>query len=506
MDSAEEVKRTEELVRCARELREKFQKDPHRPRYHFVTPEGICMPFDPNGAIYWRGKYHLFYIFQKSQEVEPRLAHCWGHASSLDLVHWAFHPTALEPATGDPDQGIFSGNAFVNKEGVPTILYHGVRAGNCIATAQDDDLIHWSKSPANPIVPIPKKGEPGFGKYSSWDPHGWLEGQTYYAVFGGSVPTLFKARDLAHWEFLHPFIESDRGWTDADEDCSCPDFFPLGNEYMLLFISHRRGAQYYLGRWEKERFHPERHGRMNWPGGGFFAPESLLDARGRRIFWAWVLDARPDAMRRASGWSGVMSLPRVLSLDAAGTLRIEPVEELNRLRLNHRQRKDLNLGDGTELALEGVRGDCLELAIEMAPQDAKELGVKVRCSPDGVEQTVILCDLKSNALKIDVSRSSSNKEIVYRPWCIHKPKDAAEAQQKVTVQEAPFELRPGELLELRIFLDRSILEVFANGRQCVTQCIYPSRSDSLGVLLFSRGGSLKVRSLNAWDMAPANSC
>ena len=75
----------------------------------------------------------------------------------------------------------------------------------------------------------------------------------------------------------------------------------------------------------------------------------------------------------------------------------------------------------------------------------------------------------------------------------------------VKEQAAPFELLPGEPLRLRVFLDRSVLEVYANGRQCITQRIYPSRADSLGVALLSRGGSVKVKSLDAWDISPVNS-
>jgi beta-fructofuranosidase len=148
--------------------------DPQAPRYHFVAPEGTCRPFDPNGAIFWKGKYHLFYIFQNPEL--PRGGHCWGHASSTDLVHWQFHPTALAPRPGDPDVGIFSGGAFVNKEGVPTIIYHGVAAGTCIATAEDDDLIIWRKSPHNPVIPEPKEGSEGWGVYNVFDPHAWVEG------------------------------------------------------------------------------------------------------------------------------------------------------------------------------------------------------------------------------------------------------------------------------------------------------------------------------------------
>ena len=113
-----------ELMISARKYREILLSDPYRPQYHFVAPESICMPFDPNGAIYWKGKYHLCYIYQDEGK------HCWGHASSIDLLHWTFHPPALVPAADDVDKHIFSGGAFVNKNNVPTIIYHGCEAAN----------------------------------------------------------------------------------------------------------------------------------------------------------------------------------------------------------------------------------------------------------------------------------------------------------------------------------------------------------------------------------------
>ena len=95
----------QEWVRGARALREWYLRDALRPRYHFVAPEGVCIPFDPNGALYWKGRYHLFYIFQ-DREL-PHGGHCWGHASSVDLVHWTLHPTALAPAPGGSRGGDF---------------------------------------------------------------------------------------------------------------------------------------------------------------------------------------------------------------------------------------------------------------------------------------------------------------------------------------------------------------------------------------------------------------
>ena len=495
----------DELVKNFRALRHKFIQDPHRPAYHFVSQEGQGYPFDPNGCIYWKGRYHLFYIFQNMDL--PGNGHSWGHASSRDLVHWVHHPTALAPGPEDPDTGIFSGNGFVNKDGVPTLMYFGIDAGICIATSEDEELDHWTKSPANPVIPIPKEGEPGYGEYNVFDPHGWVEGDTYYTILGGRVLPkkeydtvfLFKSKDLLNWEYVRPLYQPDPEWTGPEEDCACPDFFQLGDRHVLLCISHPRGCRYYLGRYEDETFFPEEHHRMNWPGGTCFAPESLLDDKGRRIFWAWVLDRREREKALASGWSGVMTLPRVLSLDQDGSLRIEPAEELEVLRQHHQQQENIDLEGDAEVVVDEVRGDRLELAVDIEPEDAEEFGVVVRRSGDGVEQTLIVCEPAAKQLKIDVSQSSLDPDIKY--WTRVVGEDIG---PEVQVQEAPFELRPGEALNLRIFLDRSILEVFANGRQCLTQRIYPTRKDSLGVALFSRGGRAQVKKFQAWDMDRAN--
>lgn len=497
---------TWDLVNQSRELTKKFQNDPNRPRYHFMPPEeGDIMPGDPNGAIWWKGRYHLCYIFQRQQPTEPKIVHCWGHASSIDLVHWEHHQTALDVAPNDPDRGIFSGAALVTKEGVPLIIYHGVDAGNCIALAQDDGLINWKKSPANPIVRMPKPGEPDYGKYDSWDPHAWLEGDTYYAIFGGNPntgthPTLFKGPEMTQLHYVAPFLDNDR-WSQPGEDVSCPDFFRLGNKNMLLCISHMRGARYFLGRWENEHFIAESYGRMNWPGGAMFAPETLRDDKGRRIVWAWCMDERPQATRIASGWSGVMTLPRVLSLDPNGVLQIEPVEELKQLRFNPRAHQNITVNPGVELPMDDIRGDSMELAIEMQPEGAHEFGVKVRRTPDGAEETAISYNPQSGVLKVDLGKSTLDPAIRYRSWCLFRPEDAADATRRVLNQEAPLVLKPGEPLRLRIFLDRSMMEVFANGRQCLTQRLWPTRADALGVSLFSRGGKTIVKSIEAWEMA-----
>lgn len=487
----------QDLTAAVRLHRARLLADPQRPAYHFVAPEGMAMPFDPNGAVYWRGKYHLCYIFQDER------GHCWGHASSKDLMHWRFHPPTLFSVPGDVDRSIFSGNCFINLNGEATMLYHGVDAGNCIATCGEEDLNNWTKLPSNPIVPNPKEGEAEYSVYTSWDPHGWVEGDTYYAIFGGrpgsGLPaTLFKSADMENWEYVGPFLDHDMPEVNADDDISCPDFFQIGDTHMLLCISHKRGCRYYLGRWENEKFYPESHAWMNWPGGTFFAPESCIDDQGRRIMWAWVLDWRPGGPQPPSGWSGTMSLPRHLWLADDDTLRMAPVEELQALRMNHRHRDAIALAPGADVVLDDVRGDCLELALEIQPGDAKQVGVKVRCSPDGEEETPIVYDDDAGTLRVELAKSSIDPYLQHLEFVMGAPNPA------VTAQIAPFTLADGEPLRLRILLDRSIIEIFANERQAVTQRIDPARADSLGITLFAVGGNARVVSIDAWDMAPAN--
>jgi beta-fructofuranosidase len=489
-------------IQQARLLREAMLADPYRPKYHIVTPEGVYRPFDPNGAIFWKGRYHLMYIIQTEK------GHCWAHISSKDLVHWRHHPLALEP--GGIDTGIFSGGAFIDKNGIPTITYWGLgeEAGICLATSTDDELVTWSKLSENPVIhqsslgiALTTDGEP----YGAADPSAiWVHNNRYYMLTGnllvmreygwnqkiaeyntGDTAYLLVSDDLVHWEYLHPFYQSDRKWTRDDEDNMCPDFFPLGDRHMLLFISHNLGCQYYIGRYADDRFYPETHGRMTWVDNTFFAPESLLDDQGRRIMWAWIKDGREPATCEASGWSGVMSLPRVLWLGEDKTLRMAPVEELSLLRYNPRKYAELMIEQDKELLLDDIKGTSFELKLKLASDRATQFGVKIACSPDGDEQTAIFYDRADKQLKIDTTCSSLGEG----------PK---------SVEAGPLELMPDELLELRIFVDGSVIEVFANDRQAVTRQIYPTRKDSLGVSLFSRGDAATVISLEAWDMAPAN--
>ncbi|MDE2691695.1 MAG: glycoside hydrolase family 32 protein [Acidobacteriota bacterium] len=470
-------RRADRLAENTRELRERILSDQARPGYHFVMPEGVAMPFDPNGAIYWKGRYHLFYIFQDTR-LGKRSDH-WGHVSSSDLFHWHHHPTGLL-------EGMYSGNCFLNREGVPTICYHQHGLGNAMAVALDNDLNEWKKLDSSPITPQTREGDEHHGKYRSWDPFGWREGETCYAIFGGKRPAVAKSPELdGEWKYAGDLFAHGVEGVAINEDVSCPDLFELGGKHVLLCISHRLGCRYYVGEWRDEQFHPESHARMSWVDNSFFAPESLVDDRGRRIMWAWILDEPLFGARTKHGWSGTLSLPRVLSLGDDGLLRMDVPEEIEALRYGEVRKGPFVVAADEEVPMDGVAGNSLELLVEMEGAEASHVGVKVRASPDGQEETSIFYDAEAKLLKVDTSRSG--------------PDDTPQA-----VEAAPFELKPGKRLKLRVFVDKSVVEVFANGRQAIARRIYPSRPDSIGVRVFSAAGDARVHSLKAWKITPSN--
>lgn len=140
----------------------------------------------------------------------------------------------------------------------------------------------------------------------------------------------------------------------------------------------------------------------------------------------------------------------------------------------------------------------MEIIAEIESLGAKEYGIKVRCSPNGDEETSILYLPFYEVIKVGLEKSTLDNTIQYTVG-------TGESIKVLSSQEAPLHLLPGENLKLRIFMDRSVLEIFANGRQCLTQRIYPTRVDSIGIKLFSKRGDVLVRSFDAWDML-ATSC
>jgi len=423
--------------------------------YHLVHPgPGKAMPGDPNPAFYYKGRYHMHYIYRN------HTGFVFAHVSSTDMVHWKWHPTVLAPPT--TGHGMFSGTGFFTKEGKAAMIYHGQGSGrNWLAYALDDNMDRWSK----PEAIEPKTQDGRAPKMRHWDPDCWLNGDTYYALSGGGDPTLMKSGDLKSWEYLGKLLHDDYPSNlgiKRSEDISCANMFKIGNKWMLLCISHRLGCRYYLGDFKDEKYLPDFHAMMSWNGNQFFAPESMVTKDGRRVMWAWLLrvPVAPD---------GIQSLPRELELPADGVLRIRPLRELEKLRSEEKSESGITVKSGAAYKLRNIAGDALELKLEFKSPAATEFGIDVLCDKNG-----------KNGLRIAINARSKTL--------------------KVGPVSAPFALRDGEDLTLRVFIDKNLVEVFANDRQAVMNAPKITSLDNTGARLFSVDSDLKVETVTSWKM------
>ncbi len=487
---------TDELMMEFYELRERMTRERHRPRYHFLPPAGRWN--DLNGMLYWNGLYHSGYLQKIANGPGERDFSSQQHISSRDLLHWRYHPTALREPLAGTKGDYFNTGAVIRDAEVPTIITNMPRQGICIYRSFDENLDTWVGLPENPVIPIDSEFRTPSRRYPEcviFDPSGWKEGDAYYALIGnrnfrpgyeGDSTSLFTSENLVDWEYLGPFYRSSREWTDEVEDCACSDFFPFGERYMLVMHTHRPFAkcQYYLGRYEDHRFTPEHHGQLSWLGSMVFGPKTLLDDRDRRVFMATVGEASGSL---DSEWRNVMTLPWHFSPDEAGLPRIDPISEISSLRYDEISVPDMTLRAGDELRVPELDSSCEEVQLTLSPDGAREYGIKLLCSPDGEEQTVVLFDSAAGWVTIDFDRSSRDRSREY--------------VQAVRRQVVPFTARE---LHLDIFVDRSIIEIFVNSRIVLVQRVYPMRDDSTGFRVFSRDGALRVRSIRKWEMDATN--
>ena len=462
----EEALKDNPLMLRFAESRKRLQADRYRPQYHFVSPESQLN--DPNGLCFWQGRWHLFYQayppdeFPDPPDVPKRRQH-WGHAVSEDLVHWRDLPYAIYPGT---ERMCFSGSTVAEEDRV-VAFYPGIDAGQMVAISDDPLLLNWDKmGPVNC----------GMG-----DSCIWKEGDTYLGLTGC---VLWASKDLQNWENLGEFFSGVEG--------SCPNFVPIGDKHMILSFSHTEGGQYQLGDYDRENrtFTAYAHGWFNHgkvSPGGVHAPSAAADGKGGVINILNINDAE-----HSREWDQIMSVAQQLSLGEDKQLRIAPVAALATPRGGLRQASALTLPANKELVLPDVEGNCLDIEIELDPQMARWVELRVLRSPAAEEYTSItfynfdrnlsVWYRTQSTICLDGSRSSTNPNIWLRP-----------------PECAPL-TRGDEALRLRVLVDRSVVEVFANDRQYLAMRVYPAREDSVGVSLRAQGRDALLTRLDAWKV------
>ena len=473
------------------EARKSTAGDLHRPIYHYVNPENTLN--DPNGLCFWQGHWHLFY--QAYPPEDPRQH--WGHAISDDLIHWRDLPYAIYP---NPEHCCYSGATLVEDDRVIAI-YHGTKVGNMVAVSSDPLLLNWEKVTGKAVIPATSPdGSPL--PYRVFDPCIWKKDDTYYSLSGGTLPDgpggkpiranfLLRSADLANWEYLHPFVEDDQ-FTMVGDDGACPYFWPIGDRHILLFYSHMSGGQYLLGDYDthRDKFVVTAHGKNNFgPSGpaGVHAPSATPDGKGGLIVIYNMNPAKPS-----QGWNQIMTLPRHLTLIGKDELGIEPAGDIESLRYDHQQVDRMTLPANQEVVLNNIQGNATEIIAEIDPKNAPLVELNVLRSPNREEFTRI-------AFFKDRGYNKQGRRYSWITIDSSYSSTLPDAQSRAP-ETAPVFIEQNEPLKLRVFIDRSVVEVFVNGKQCVAMRVYPGLENSVGVSLRSQGRDSELKKLDAWQM------
>jgi beta-fructofuranosidase len=435
-----------------------------RPIYHFAPPSHWVN--DPNGLIQIAGVYHLFYQYNPVAPVWGNMH--WGHATSRDMVRWTHEPIALGPDCDYDGGGCFSGTAAYQDSQLH-LLYTAMsprddngnhRQTQCLATS--DDHVTFRKHAANPLVAAP----PRYSQRDFRDPFVWRETERWHMVVGGVTDggrqsvLRYTSDDLTAWTFAGELFGLDHIGRTDQLHLECPNYFALDDRRVL--ITSRGDCSVRIGDEYDGRFHAERLLSLD-AGPHVYAALTFADEADRRIALAWVRDPRSETDRRDSGWSGCLTLPRVLRLSPDGALLQTPVNEIAELRQ-----------DAVAVPPQTVRGRVpisaiasrhMEITCIIDPQDAERSGI-------AVDRTRVIFDRGARTVSLDSPGG---------------------------VQQGLLPLTPGQTLALRVFIDGPLIELFANDRLCITDWS-PGDDVQGNVELLSDNGEAKFVAMNMYTM------
>lgn len=474
-------------------LKEKVMAHHWYLNYH-VSPPAQWMN-DPNGFSFYQGEYHLFYQHHPfSTEWGPMY---WGHVKSKDLVRWEHLPIALAPSEDFDRDGCFSGSA-IEKDGKLYLMY----TGNIFygpnqdeeliqkqALAVSTDGIHFEKHTANPVIAKTPAGDIHPAHFR--DPKVWQHDDgMYYCVLGSKTKTntgqvlLYRSKDLIDWQFVSVMAKGEGNFGYMWE---CPDVFHLDGKDVLILSPqgmkpegdhyhnlHQAGyvignLDYATGKLSHGEFHLLDYGF------DFYAPQTMLDDKGRRIIIAWMSMWEDQMPTQAAGWAGAMTLPRIVELQG-DRLITKPVPELEALRQNEVSYAGVKITN-EHLTLKGIEGDCFELEMEADIEKASQFVLKLRVDTETGEETMLRFDTATEKLTLDRTNSGEGEKGI----------------RNVKVSTS------NKKLTLQLFMDKSSVEVFINGgEQVMTARLYPNEN-ATGIQFFAEG-EVELTRVRKWEL------
>ena len=530
------------------ELRTRLADNHYRPRYHFAPPAGWSN--DPCGLVEWNGEFHLFYQHNPYNDFWANMH--WGHAVSEDLLHWEDHGIGLAPEPEEPaNNGVWTGMTFVADD-TAHVFYtamgwdtHIVNNGDdyrqqpCLATATadpDENIRELERIEDNPLFETPPLGfygyedqpaslEYAFGPNDFRDHHVWAgDDGDYYQLIGtgvrtvehpdgstttvdGGVALLYRSTgDLTEWEYVdYVTAAPDSDFLDLPSGRSRPQFWEctqllqFETKSLLHWSFGAKGGEvgFHWGEWDEAAasFDGERHGRIAL--GDYYAPQAFETEDGRTLMFGWVQESL--GVDHGDGWGDtMMTIPHELwegpdpaNPDGENYLRISPVEEVEDAR------GASVVGDvaGTDLAsenapdvLSGLRDQSVEIDLTLDPEP-------------GTTTTLTVCQDGDGTGGLPIEFEAVNEDVGILRVDRSAYTDVAEfPDSDGVVLEERVALNSDGTVDLRVFVDRSVVEVFANELEYVVSRLYPPTATHDAHSLAASDGPVTVVSADAYRL------
>ena len=445
----------------------------YRPQFHFTSEKN--WQSDPNGLVYYAGEYHLFYQYNPNGNEWSNMH--WGHAVSTDLVHWKHLPVAIYPDKNSSDNEpctAFSGSAIVDEKNLlgkqkgedKTLVafYTSENCGQRIAYSTDKGR-SWEKYEGNPIIPFNDDDARYPKVFWHNESQRWV--MVLYRRSSSDINSrgisIYNSEDLIHWTWkshISGFIDN-------------PDLIKLNvtnHPEESKWVLFQGNGNYVIGNFDGEKFTTETGMIKSDFGANYYATQTWSNVPkedGRTIQIAWMKGGKYPGMP----FIGQMSFPCELSLEKFSfgyKLVRNPVREIDKLHGKHYDWKNKNLIPGIkENIVKSVKDDCLHIIGEFDLKSSDSFGFMIR-----------------------QGRKNAGTEVIYNV-----------KRGVLTVLNSTMPIVPiNNKISLEILVDRTSIEIFANGGQSVVSNCFNPDGDSNELVLFTTGGELGVDKLDIYKM------
>lgn len=516
-----------------------------RSAYHFQPAKNWMN--DPDGPLFHKGWYHLFYQYDPDSAVWGNIT--WGHAVSTDLIHWFYLPLAMVPDQWYDINGVWTGSATLLPDGQIRMLYTGdtynsVQVQNLAYPANISDplLLHWVKYPGNPVITPP-----------SWLPTtefrdpttAWMGPDGTWRVTIGStinstgLALVYRTSNFSSYELLDGYLHAvpDTGMWE------CVDFYPVAingsngldtsangpttKHVLKASLDDKSIDVYALGTYDPvtDRWTPDDPImdvgiglRVDY--GKYYASKTFYDQKKkRRVLWGWIAETDSELANIEKGWASIQTIPRTVLFDnKTGSNIIQwPVDETESLRLNSTEFQRISIGAGSVVPLDVGSATQLDIFAEfeielLSNTSSGDCG----CGDGAADRSslgpfglLVIADKNLSELTPVYFRPAVNSTTgnVVTYFCADESRSSLAPDVTKLVYGSSVPVLDDEKFEMRILVDHSIVESFAQGgRTVITSRIYPTEAiyGAAKLFLFNNATGVNVKaSLKIWKMNSA---